>query len=451
MTQPQLTQNHLQKSLGLPFALAISVGGVIGTGIMRAPGVIVNEVPVFWIAMALWAVAGLFILLAANVTAELGAAIPKAGGHYVAVHAAFGDTMGLLSGWTNWLANVAGTTAVAIACADFLGTINPWVAAHVPWAASAILLAVTATNWAGVREGKWMQIIGTAIKLGLLGAVVGIAFLIDPVAVASSAAAAYVPALPGGIAGFIAIVTALQIILGAYDGWFGPIYFSEEDKNPGRNIPRALFTSVIVIIAVYLLVNLSLFKALDIAGLRASELPMALVIEQVFGRTGNIVVALIATIMALVTLNSIVMPTPRILFAMARDGLFLQSATRVNRGGTPTVALAISAMIAFPLIWSGGFIFVFKLTGALSIFASSLYFAAFFALRRSQPDLPRPFRAVGYPVLPALALVISVLLLIAFIAADPISGIYMIALMAICIPVGIHLGRERGRAAISEM
>ncbi|MEH6701223.1 amino acid permease, partial [Parasphingorhabdus sp.] len=172
---------------------------------------------------------------------------------------------------------------------------------------------------------------------------------------------------------------------------------------------------------------------------------------QVFGRTGNIVVALIATIMALVTLNSIVMPTPRILFAMARDGLFLQSATRVNRGGTPTVALAISALIAFPLIWSGGFIFVFKLTGALSIFASSLYFAAFFALRRSQPDLPRPFRAVGHPVLPALALVISVLLLIAFIAADPISGVSMLGLIAICIPVGIHLGRERGRAAISEM
>ncbi|MEH6789829.1 APC family permease [Parasphingorhabdus sp.] len=449
MTAPSTSKHKLQKRLGLPFALAISIGSVIGTGIMRAPGVIVNEVPVFWIAMALWAGTGLLVLLAANVTAELGAALPKAGGHYVAVHAAFGDSMGLLSGWTNWLANVAGTTAVAIACADFLGTINPWVAAHVPWTASAILLAVTAANAAGVREGKWIQIVGTALKLGLLCAVVGIALLIDPVAISSSSAATMVTAMPGGIAGFVAMVTAIQIIWGAYDGWFGPIYFSEEDKNPGRNIPRALFTSVFVVIAVYLIVNLSLFKALDITGLRTSELPMGLVIEQVFGRTGNVVVALIATIMALVTLNSIVMPTPRILFAMARDGLFPQAATRVNRGGTPIVALGISAMIAFPLIWSGGYIFVFKLTGALSIFASCLYLAAFFALRRNQPDLTRPFRAIGYPLLPALALAISVLLLIAFIAADPISGVYMAALIAICIPVGfvVHRRRITGRVA----
>jgi amino acid transporter len=431
---------HLQKRLGLAFGLAVGVGSVIGSGIMRAPGVITNEVPDPWIAMLLWLVGGVFILLSANITAELSTALPKAGGFYVPVREAFGDSMGLLAGWATFAGYTAGTAAVALACADFLGMIFPWAASHAQMLAALIALVVTALNWIGVQEGRLIQIIGTVVKLGLLSVVIVIAFTVDPVPTDSTPSPG---AVVGGAVTIVGIITALQLILGAYDGWYSVMFFAEEDTDPGRNIPRAMFRSCVIVIAVYLTLNLSMYMALEIATLRQSDLPVALVVERGFGSIGMTLVALLAAFMAVVTLNSLIMIMPRVLFGMARDGLFLHSATRVNRGGTPDIALLVSAVLTIGLIFSGGFVFVFKLMGALSIFVTVLYGAAFFALRRSQPGLPRPFRAVGYPLLPAIALLASVALLGSFIFADPISGLYMLGLITICIPVGIILHRRR--------
>jgi amino acid transporter len=439
MAQPAST-GHLQKRLGLAFGLAVGVGSVIGSGIMRAPGVITNEVPDPWIAMALWLVGGVFILLSANITAELSTALPKAGGFYVPVREAFGDSMGLLAGWATFAGYTAGTAAVALACADFLGMIFPWAALHAQMLAALIALVVTSLNWIGVQEGRLIQIIGTVVKLGLLSVVIIIAFTVDP-ATADSAATA--SAVVGGAVTMVGIITALQLIVGAYDGWYSAMFFAEEDTDPGRNIPRAMFRSCVIVIAVYLTLNLSMYMASDVATLRQSDLPVALVVERGFGSIGMTLVALLAAFMTVVTLNSLIMIMPRVLFGMARDGLFLHSATRVNRGGTPDIALLVSAVLTVGLIFSGGFVFVFKLMGALSIFVTVLYGAAFFALRRSQPGLPRPFRAIGYPLLPAIALLVSIALLGSFIFADPVSGLYMLGLIAICIPVGIVLHRRR--------
>jgi amino acid transporter len=299
---------------------------------------------------------------------------------------------------------------------------------------------VTALNWIGVQEGRLIQIIGTVVKLGLLSVVIIIAFTVDP-ATADSAATA--SAVVGGAVTMVGIITALQLIVGAYDGWYSAMFFAEEDTDPGRNIPRAMFRSCVIVIAVYLTLNLSMYMASDVATLRQSDLPVALVVERGFGSIGMTLVALLAAFMTVVTLNSLIMIMPRVLFGMARDGLFLHSATRVNRGGTPDIALLVSAVLTVGLIFSGGFVFVFKLMGALSIFVTVLYGAAFFALRRSQPGLPRPFRAIGYPLLPAIALLVSIALLGSFIFADPVSGLYMLGLIAICIPVGIVLHRRR--------
>lgn len=439
-------ERTLQKRLGLPFAIATSVGSVIGSGIMRAPGTIANEVPDMWIALALWLAGGLYVLLAANVTAELTAALPRAGGHYVPVHEAFGDGLGLVAGWTTFVAYVAGAAAVALACADFLGMVVPVVGSYGQASAALILLVLVAANMAGVEEGRWIQIVGTVLKVGLLCAVIAVAFVAAPPSEAGREAAS--PAIPEMI-GFVAIVTAFQLMLGSYEGWYNCIYTAEEDKNPGRNIPRALFQTAIVVTLVYLAINASLFSALDIAELRNSDLPMALVIERMFGPGGAIFVILLAMLMALVTLNSLIIPLPRILFAMARDGLFFQAATRVNKGGTPYVALLIGAAVIFPLIFSGGYVFAFKLMAALAMFNSLLYNAAFFALRWRRPDLDRPFRAIGYPVLPLFLMLIVFGLFAAVLIADPMGAIWVIGLVAICIPLGILLGREKRRAAES--
>ena len=442
------TPGQLQLRLGIAFALAVSVGNIIGSGIMRTPGLVADQVPVVWMLLGLWALGGLHVLLSANVASELATSIPKAGGSYVPVRAAFGESMGLLCGWTDWLSNTAAIAALSFACANFVGTIWPDVAAHSAPVAAGFALTIIAVNWRGVREGQVAQTVGSFIKVALIGGVIAVAFLAEPIPVgevvarAGAGMAAAAPAV-----GFFAIIAAYQMIYGAYTGWHAPIYFVEEDRNAITNIPRAMLISILLVTAIYVALNLSLLSALDMAALRASDLPVALVIENAFGRSGGVLVALLAIVIVVVAINAIVMASARILYGMARDGLFLPTARRVNAGGTPNVALAITAVLALILIFSGGFAFLFKLTAALAIFAFFLYEASLFALRRQQPDLPRPFRAIGYPVLPALVCLLDLGLLIAFIAADPISGMYMAGLIAVCIPVGIILHHRRERPA----
>ena len=353
--------------------------------------------------------------------------------------------MGLLVGWTFWIAFVAVNAALSIAAADFLGTIFPWVAANVEWTAITVLLCVTALNWAGVEEGRWMQIGSTILKIVLLVAVVIVALVIP----AGFAAVEAVPvtALPAEPISVLTILVGLQFVVAVYDGWYTTIYFAGEDRDPARNIPRSLFQAGVIVMLIYLAVNWALIRALDFEVLRNSTLPMAAVIEAATGRWGNVFVALLATLMALGTLNGCIMSTPRILYGLAEDRLFLKSALKINRGGTPTVALAAGTLISIPLIFSGGYVFVFRLMGALTLFGTCLYLLSYFALRR-RADLPRHYRARGHPLLPGFVLLVNIALVVAFVVSDWVSGLFMLGLIAICLPVGIHLGRQR-RAAES--
>lgn len=439
---PQPGQLH--KRLGLPFAIAVCVGLVVGTGIMRAPGEIANMVPDPTVIMLLWLAGGLYVLLMANVAAEISSAIPRSGGHYIPVHEALGDSMGLLVGWTMWVVGVAACAFLSLAAAEFLGTVVPWVADHVASVAVFFLLCVTALNWAGVEEGRRAQIISTALKIVLLLAVVGVALVMPAGAAAGEVEVAPIEVEPLSV---LTVLAGLQFIVAVYDGWYASIYFAGEDKDPGRNIPRSLFQSAIIVTLIYLAVNWALIRALDFSVLRASTLPMATVIEVATGRWGSIVVALVAVLMALGTLNAVVMSNPRALYGMAEDGLFVKSALRVNRGGTPTFALAIGTLLAIPLIYSGGYVFVFRLAGAMVLFGSCLFVLSYFALRKHRPDLARPYRAKGHPVLPALALMINLALLTGFVIAEPVSGAIMAGMIAVCIPVGLHLEREKRRRA----
>ncbi|MGY6551511.1 MAG: APC family permease [Erythrobacter sp.] len=444
---PQTTK--LQKRLGLPFAIAIMAGSVIGAGIMRTPGVVANEVPVFWAAMAVWALGGVYVLLSVNVAAELTTALPRAGGIYVPVRAAFGDSMGLLAGWAMWAGYAAACAALALAFAEFLSLAIPLAAPFVALIAVAALLLVTGFNLKGVEEGRISNIAGLMIKLALLGGVIVAAFVLDAPGAAASPQPAASRSLPEAAIGWIAFITALQIVLGAYDGRQAPTFFAEEDKDPARNIPRGFLTSAILVMAIYLGINLALFNLLDIEALRSAELPLGLVIEALLGPVGLTLTGLAAAIMALLTLNALVMQQPRILYGMARDGLFLKSAMLVNRGGTPWAAMLIGMAVAIPMILTGAYIFVFKIQVAASIFAAVLYNASYFVLRYRRPNMVRPFRAIGHPVLPALILAITAMLFAAIVNADPVSGIWVMGLIGICVPVGLYLGHARRKLAAS--
>jgi amino acid transporter len=438
------TTGQLQMRLGLVFALAISVGNIIGSGIVRTPGLVADQVPVVWMLLGLWLLGGLHVLLSANVASELITKLPKAGGTYVPVQEAFGPSMGLLAGWGDWLTNVAAIAALSVACANFLGTIFPAINPYPAPVAAAFALSIIMLNWPGLRGGQIAQTVGSGIKVALIVGVIAVAFLAEPISVGdvgarlSKATASAAPAV-----GFFAIIAAYQMIYGAYTGWHAPIYFVEEDAKAVKNIPRAMAVSILLVMAIYVSLNLSLLSALDINALRTSDLPVALVIENAFGRSGGVLVALLAIIIVVVAINAIVMGSARILYGLGRDGLFLPVATKINKGGTPHVALAITAAIAVPLIFTGAFAFLFKLVAALAIFTFFLFELSLFALRHQQPDLHRPFRAIGYPVLPAIVCLLDLALLIVFIIAEPISGVYMAGLITVCIPVGIILHRRR--------
>lgn len=259
-TLPAPSTGQLQLRLGITFALAVSVGQVIGSGIMRTPGLVADQVPAVWMVLLLWALGGLHVLLSANVASELATSLAKAGGTYVPVRAAFGESMGLLAGWTDWLANAAAIAALSVACANFLGAIFPAVLSHSAPVAAVFALTIIALNWPGVREGQIAQSIGSIVKVGMIGGVIAVAFLAEPIAVgevvARAASASATPAV-----GFFAIIAAYQMIYGAYTGWHAPIYFVEEDRKAVTNIPRAMAISILLIAAIYLALNLSAKRA----------------------------------------------------------------------------------------------------------------------------------------------------------------------------------------------
>ena len=427
--------------LGLGFGLAIGVGSMIGGGILRTPGAVADRLPDPTWLMLLWLAGGVHALLGANVVAELMTGIPKAGGLYIPSRRAFGEFGGVLVGWTDFLLNCAGVAAVAIASAEFLSIVWPAAGAQLTGTALAILLIFIGVNWLGIREGSATQQIGSAIKFVLLCALIAAIFLAVPPAAEAPPSAARAALSP------LAILVGYQLVYGAFSGWANPIYFAEEDQAPARNLPRALLISILLVTATYLAMNAALLYALPVADLARSEIPVETIITRLLGPIGTILIGIVGTVVVLGTLNGLVMATPRVLYGLGRDGLFPRIATRVNRGGTPYAALAITAVVAAGMVLSGSFETVFLMMGALTIFAFVMTDVTIFVLRRREPDLPRPFRAIGYPVLPALVLLLDAGLLIAFIAADPVSGLFMAAMISVAVPIALLL--RRSRAAMS--
>jgi APA family basic amino acid/polyamine antiporter len=265
--------------------------------------------------------------------------------------------------------------------------------------------------------------------LGLVGLVVA-CFVTSPAS--QSAPAAF--SLPrGGI--LLAILLAMQSIIVTYDGWYGAIYFTEEDENPAKNLPRSSIAGVLACIAIYLLVNFALLHALTLTHLVASQMPASDAALAIFGGRGKQVILLLSLVSALSTINALLLVTPRILFGMSRDGLLPRAVTSVNKGGTPTNALLLEAVAGTALILSGNFD---KLVAIASFLFVAVYlsgFCALFVLRAREPNLPRPFKLWGYPWTNGLVLLASAAFLIASIAGDLKDALFTLVLIAMSYPV----------------
>jgi APA family basic amino acid/polyamine antiporter len=232
----------------------------------------------------------------------------------------------------------------------------------------------------------------------------------------------------------VPLVAALRAIVVTYDGWYEAIYFTEEDTDAARHLPRAMIGGVLLVLGLYLLMNIAFLHVLSIPQLAASKLAAADAARIVFPAWGSQFVTVLSILTLLSLINAVLLGAPRILLAIGRDGLFAQSAARVDRGGTPVVAMVLSAAMSVLMILSGKFDDIIAVAAILIAAMYSANYIAVFVLRVREPAMPRPFRAWGFPVTTGLVLIGSLLFLVAAVHDDPLSALRALVLLAVALP-----------------
>ena len=422
----------LLRVLGKFFALAVVIGATIGGGILYTPGKMAALVPNAWLYMAVWVFGGSNALLGATVFAELGAMIPLSGGPYPFARRALGEYAGFIVGYTQWMLGCVGIAGLLLLIGEYSYVLVSPLAGQAVAVAFTTLTVLTVLNWRSVRDGGRIQVVTTVAKTLALGAVVAAAFLMPHPPVASAA-----PPLvtPHGIALVGAFALAMPGVIFAYDSYYYPIFFGEELRDPGREIPRAIFRGLAVIIVMYLLLNAAFLWVLPIARMANEPFVGGDVAKVLFGVHGDQIIRIIVIVSVLGTINAIVLATARGLLAMGRDGLFAHYVTRVNAGGTPTVALLLSAVTTAAFLLSGTFgavlgVFALLLGVNLLLMAISLI-----VLRRREPDAPRPYRAWGYPWTTWAAIFIGVVFIVTIALSDQRNGMIALAILLASYPV----------------
>ncbi|MEP6492476.1 MAG: APC family permease [bacterium] len=426
MSRPQ----SLLRILGLSFGLAVTVGNTIGGGILRTPGDIAGLLPNPWLFVGIWVVGGLYALLGANALSELGTMLPRSGGQYVFARHAFGEYAGYLVGWIDWISTCAATAAISIVIGESLTS----VASLAPGAAGPLAMAVvvvfTALLVRGTRLGDHAQRVTSLAKALALLALVAACFIFAGrahVSVSSSGS-------PPTISTFAAFMLAAQAVVYTYDGWSGPIYFSEELDDPARQIPRSMFYGLLSVAVIYLLINIAFVNAVPTSALAGSPLAAATVAKALFGDRGETLVRVVVIVSLPSAVNACLLMASRVMYSVSRDGLGIPIATRVNSGGTPVVALVGSGAVALAFLASGTFETIIAIAAFFFVANYSLSFLAVFMLRRREPAL-RPYRAVGHPWTTSVVLLGSLGFLVSAVIADRRNSLYALAIVVVSYPI----------------
>ncbi len=440
MTVPELARarGHLLAVLGVGFGLAVTVGNTIGAGILRTPGAIAAEIHTFWPYIAIWIAGALYALLGANALSELATLVPRSGGQYVFVRRGLGDYAGFVVGWSDWISTCGTTAAVAIVVGEYSVRLFPGMRTQ-QVIALAVVALFTIIQWLGIRSGSALQNVTSIVKaLALLLFVAACLWFgtrtpWGPTAMTLTT--------EGGM--LLSFVIALQAVIYTFDGWSASIYFSEEVRDHGRNIPRAMFGGVVSVTVIYLLINLAMLTVVALPTIAGSNFAAGVVVDRMFGTAGQKLLWGLVVLILLSAVSSNVLMAPRVIYAMAKDGLFWRAAREVNRGGTPDVALMISSMLAALFIVTGSFEEVVAKLAFFFVANYTLSFFALFVLRRREPDAPRPYRAWGHPFTTALAIVASLTFLFGATAGDTKNSLWAAGLLALSIPVYLVVERLR--------
>jgi APA family basic amino acid/polyamine antiporter len=394
---------------------------------------------------AVWAGIGLFVLVAANSLAELGTAMPRAGGPYVYAKRAFGNYVGFVSGWGDFSIQMLASGYLAMAAAEFSAALWPVLAGHESLLATGLILLFTALHSLGLRASsagqQWLSALKAVLVVGLIVA----AFVAGAPAL-GAAAAAKVQHLATGLAAFVPLIISMQMVVEVYGGYNASCYFAEETRDTGRTLPRSLMIGVLAVIAVYLAMNAALLHLMSPAELGQSKLAAADALARAYGPMAYRAVAAVAIISTLGVMLGTLLIAPRVLLAMGRDGLFLRAGTRISERGVPTAALWLTSACSIATVHAGGFDTLYAATGFLNACDILLCGLALFVLRRREPALARPYRAFGYPWVPAIGVGVAAVLLMAFVVGNRGPSLLGLGFVAIATPVYLVMRRLQGGA-----
>jgi APA family basic amino acid/polyamine antiporter len=455
-------KGKLLQILGVGFGIAVAVGNAISAGIVRTPGDIAARLPNHWLFFAVWFGGAFYALVSAFQLSELGAAIPKSGGQYNFSRRALGDYAGFVVGWSDWLSTCGTTGAVGIVIGEYMAHMFPALdgvykltggfrqflnndlhlsgdISRIQFTAVFAIVLFAVLQWKSINIGSKIQNFTTVLK--------GLVFFVMVIACFSfgggarhaaeaAAAAKGIPTsvIPVGAALITALLFGIQATIYTYDGWDGVIYFGDEIKNAGHLVPRAIFASLGSVVVIYLLVNAAVLYVLPMNEVAGNNFSLGLAAQRVFGPHGDFIFRSIMVVALFSSLNALHLMGARVIYAMSRDGLFFRGVSRINKGGTPTVGLLLSAVVGVAFA-----VFSFdRVIAMLAFFFVTNYllsFTSLFVLRMQQPEMERPYRAWGYPWTTALALLGSLGFLVEAVREDPKNSYLTLIALACSYPV----------------
>ncbi len=432
--------HNLQRVLRIRDGMAVTIGMIIGAGILRTPGLIAGYLGDPWLILGLWFFGGVVVALSTLVLAEMSAALPEAGGKYVYARHAWGDTMGFVTGWSELLVSRGFSGAAkAVAIAEYV-RILMGNRGNIQIIALAVCVGFFFLHTRGLKASSQFQNITTVIKV----------FIVVAIAAAGIAAGDFIgfqPALTeasGPTAGLLGFALAYQSISFAYYGWEDAAKMAEEVKDPGTALPKILVGGALAVMVLYLLMNVAFLAVLTPAEMAADpELIAALTISTVFGDAAGTAVTAAALIILVSSLNVNFLGLPRVAYGLAQHGLSPQIFTEVDDRGTPRKALYfISAWIGF-LALSGAFEFLIRFMMTVAIAVDTMVLLGYFKLRAQRPDLARPFVMPGHPWLPAITIALYIAILAILIGTQPGLALGAGAMLAAILIGGIATTRSR--------
>ena len=410
--------------------LAMVVGIAVGAGIFRTPGLVAAQLGRPGLTFIAWVLGGAVGLLGAFVFAELATRHPAAGGKYAYAREAYGRRAGFVVGWVETGIYSAAIAAVGVVSGEYLTRLLAWPASRASALGAVLILLVTGLNLIGVSAGRWAQNLATTAKvLALVGVVVLAGFAGSGVGWTSS-----LPNAPTGLAIWGALAVAFQSVIWTYYGYNDAAKIAEEIDDPDRRLPRIFLFGILTVTALYLLLNAAFLQVLPIAKIAASTLVAGDVAEAIFGTRAGTLMAALALVVVLASLNGNVFVTPRVVFGLARDGLAPSLLTRVNAGGTPWTSMILVAGLATTLAATGTFEKLLALAIALVLVIDGFMVLVLFRLRRMGGRAA--FHVPLYPYVPLALLLIYVALFLGAAAQQPKVTAVALGVLALAYGLG---------------